>query len=334
MLYFYKKNYAVKNSFDLAPIVLFVYNRPWHTQQTLEALFLNDLADESQLIIYADGAKGNASDEEIEKINEVRSIIRMKSWCKSVEIIESPINKGLANSIIEGVTKIVNHYGKIIVLEDDIVTSESFLIYMNNCLNMYLTDDAVMHVSGYMYPTRYNKRLPNTFFLRSISCWGWGTWSRAWEKFEKNPKQQIELLNKRNLWHAFNVAGSNDSFQKQLEQNETHEINTWAIFWYTTVFLNKGLALFPKTSFVQNIGHDGSGIHCFAFGSKRNPYYWDSLSKNVTLNKRKLTINKRHTNYLKKYFLQISKVDVKTTLRDKFYLFRKKFTHKKSSITE
>src|SRR5438045_2537788 len=114
---------------DLAPIVLFVYNRPKHTRQTLEALIKNDLADKSTLFIYADGAKKNASEEQVSRIAEVRKLLREKQWCNQVHIIEAEKNKGLTNSIVEGITSIVNKYGRLIVLEDDIDVSLGFLKY-------------------------------------------------------------------------------------------------------------------------------------------------------------------------------------------------------------
>ena len=147
----------------LAPIVLFVYNRPWHTEQTLNALMQNELADQSVLYIYADGPKENATEEQLKKIEEVRHVIRTKKWCKEVHIIESEKNKGLADSIINGVTEIVNKYGKVIVLEDDIVTSKGFLKYMNEALELYKEEDKVYHISGYMFPVKGNCLKP--FFI-------------------------------------------------------------------------------------------------------------------------------------------------------------------------
>ena len=127
----------------LAPIILFVYNRPWHTEQTLRALMANELAAKSELYIYADGPKPNATDEQLQKIHEVRQLIRQEQWCDKVHIVESEKNKGLADSIIGGVTEIVNKYGKIIVLEDDIVPTTGFLQYMNDALEMYKDDEQV-----------------------------------------------------------------------------------------------------------------------------------------------------------------------------------------------
>ena len=136
---------------DLAPIVLFVYNRPAHTLSVLESLKTNAFAAESILYVFSDGPKENASAEDFEKITKVRSIVKEQKWCKEVQLIESPINKGLAKSVIEGVTKIVNTYGKIVVLEDDLIVAEGFLKYMNDALNKFEKDEPVMQISGYCF---------------------------------------------------------------------------------------------------------------------------------------------------------------------------------------
>src|SRR2546423_14535813 len=146
----------------LAPVSLFVYNRPWHLKQTLESLEKNFLSGQSVLYIYSDGPRADATPEQLQKIKEVRSLIRSKKWCKETYIIESETNKGLAKSIIEGVTELVNDFGKEIVLEDDLVLSPGFLKYMNEALTLYESEERVMHVSGYIFET--SLKLPETLF--------------------------------------------------------------------------------------------------------------------------------------------------------------------------
>ena len=182
---------------NLSPIVLFVYNRPWHTRQTLETLSKNILADQSKLYIYADGPKENATDEQLRKINDVRKLIREKNWCREVEIIEREKNIGIENSTITGVTEIVNKFGKIIVVEDDIVTSVGFLKYMNEALDLYEKYEKVMYISGYMFPVK--AKLPETFFLPITSYWGWGTWARAWKEFHSSGQQLKETISANKL---------------------------------------------------------------------------------------------------------------------------------------
>ena len=149
-------------------------------------------------------------------------------------------------------------YGRIIVLEDDIVTSPYFLKYMNEALNRYEDEERVMHISGYIYPIKKDG-LPDTFFLRFTPCWGWATWKRAWRYFERNPEKQVKLLNRKQIVN-FNFNNSVD-FWDQLILNLEGKLYTWAIFWYLTVYLNNGLSLFPRDSLTKNIGADGSGTH-------------------------------------------------------------------------
>ena len=183
-----------------SPIVLFVYSRPWHTQQTVEALLKNELASESELFVFCDGAKSNASAEDKQNINEVRNYIRsIKEMCpshstgcsfKSVIIYESNNNKGLADSIISGVTEIVNKYGKIIVVEDDIVTSPYFLRYMNDALNFYVDNKSIFSVNSFNpIPPDFIKT--DVFTLKFMHCWGWSTWSDRWKFFEKKNRGNL-----------------------------------------------------------------------------------------------------------------------------------------------
>lgn len=240
---------------SLAPIILFVYNRLDHTRQTVEALKNNILASQSELIIFSDAAP--TAEVEV-RVREVRTFVRQVSGFKKVSVVERERNFGLAANIINGVTQLVNIHGKVIVVEDDIVTSPFFLSYMNDALEFYKDAPRVMHVSGYMYPIN-TEGLEDVFFLRSTSCWGWGTWSRAWKNFEKKPVSLLSKFN-RKMIREFNLDGAYN-YWKQLELNLEGKIDTWAIFWYASVFLNDGLSLHPKCSFVTNIGHEGSGVH-------------------------------------------------------------------------
>jgi len=240
---------------NLAPIVLFTYNRPWHTIQTVEALKKNELAQDSELFIFSDGWK-NENDKP--KVLEVRDYLKTIDGFKKVTIIEKDKNWGLAANIIDGVTKIVNEYGKVIVLEDDLVTSPFFLKFMNEALMRYKDEEKIMHISGYMHPIR-KKGVPDTFFLKPTSCWGWATWKRAWKYFERDPEKQINLLNKKQK-RDFNLNNSYD-YWLQVKLNYKGKLYTWAIFWYLSVYLQGGLSLHPRDSLVKNIGLDASGTH-------------------------------------------------------------------------
>lgn len=236
-----------------APIALFVYNRPAHTRQTVEALQKNDLAKDSDLIIFSDAPKSEA---QTEAVNEVRQFIRRTDGFKSVTIVERETNFGLARSIIDGVTRLCEEYGRVIVLEDDLVTSPHFLRFMNDALDMYAHEDRVMHISGSTYPIESME--DETFFLRIPLCWGWGTWDRAWRHFSKSNDVMLKFDQK--MCRDFNFNNTYH-YWEQLELNKKGTINTWFVFWYAVLFLRSGLSLFPGKSLVRNIGMDGSGVH-------------------------------------------------------------------------
>lgn len=237
------------------PVALFVYNRPEHTKRTLEALAKNNLADKTELFIFADGPKNK---EDHFKISQIKKIVLNQNGFKSIKMISRSSNYGLAKNIILGLNEILLNYTKVIVLEDDILTSREFLTYMNHFLNFYENQSEVMHISGHMYNIDVSG-LEDTFFLQLGTCWGWGTWSRAWEKFNKN----YSLLSDdfKNLKFKFNLDNSY-KFTNQLELNQKGKMNTWAVFWYQSIFLNNGLSLHPKVTLTQNIGFDNSGDNC------------------------------------------------------------------------
>lgn len=242
----------------LAPIVLFVYNRPTHTQKTLHALAENDLACESDLYIYSDAAK---SVEDKLNVLAVRKLIKNIQGFKSVTIIEAEQNLGLASSIIQGVTHICEIHGRVIVLEDDLVVSSKFLEFMNAALDKYDLEKKVWHISGWNYPIDYHG-LPSVFFWRAMSCWGWATWSDRWLHYTKKPNELFERYHSNRSWiKYFNLDGGYD-FWSQVVDNVKGRKSTWAIFWFATIIEKKGLCLNPSITYVSNIGLDGSGENC------------------------------------------------------------------------
>ena len=240
---------------NLAPIILFVYNRLTHTCQTIEALKKNILANKSDLIIFSDAPK---SEVQTKAVRELREYIHQIEGFKSITIIERDKNWGLANSIIDGVTSVVNQYGRVIVLEDDLVTSPYFLQYMNDGLNIYEKNEDVASIHGYVYPIEGQ---PEIFFLRGADCWGWATWKDQWAVFEPDGAKLLDELKRKKLINRFDF---NDTYaySKMLADQIIGKNNSWAVRWYASAFLNNKYTLYPGKSLVLNIGNDGSGTHC------------------------------------------------------------------------
>lgn len=241
---------------NIAPIALFVYKRLEHTKKTIESLKLNHLAKESELFIFSDGAKdGNPQ----EQVAQVREYLKTIDGFKSVIIIEREHNFGLAKSIISGVTEIIDKYGKIIVLEDDLVTSPYFLKYMNDSLNFYENNGEIISIHGYIYPVE--KNLPETYFIKGADCWGWATWKRGWDLFEEDGKKLLDNIRKQKLSYKFDINGAYPYTRMLMDQVEG-KAKSWAIRWYASAFLHNKLTLYPGVSLIQNIGFDESGTSC------------------------------------------------------------------------
>ncbi len=265
-----------------APIVLFTYARPDHTQKTLDALAANALAKESDLYIFCDGpknekaAKGNA---------EVRRIIAAESEnnrFRSITLTISEVNKGLANSVIGGVSEIVHKYGSCIVVEDDLITSPYFLTYMNDCLETHKNDKRIWSISGFTYPLKALENCPSDTYLSYRACsHGWATWADRWDladwKVSNYDKLKYNLLER----YRFN-RGGNDLF-RMLWHQMRGERDSWAIRFCYSQFVNNMYCVYPRVSLVHNIGNDGSGTHCGDLGEK--------ASKNTLTNIEKLDLN-------------------------------------------
>ena len=292
----------------LAPIILFVFNRPEHTRKTLLSLKGNELAKDSLLIIYVDGLKFNSTEEQKERNEAVKKVIREEVWCKEVVIIESENNKGLAKSIVDGVTENVRKYGKVIVLEDDLITDRFFLKFMNDGLDMYEFEDSVACISGYIYPVK--NILPNTFFIKGADCWGWATWERSWDLYDDNGSRLLEQLEDKKLSFDFNFFNSYpyiDMLKDQIDKKN----NSWAILWYASAYLRNKLTLYPGKSLIQNIGIDGSGIH----SGESNLFDVEILNQEVILEKIPVLENVSAKKNISEYFHVIFKVNKVTFLK-------------------
>lgn len=275
-----KSNYIM----EYAPIALFAFDRPYHTEQTLEALSRNKLADKSSLFVFLDGPKKNASEEQINRIQSVYKLFQKKYSFKEIQIVKRSSNKGLADSIVEGVTEVVNRFGKVIVLEDDIVTSPGFLNYMNSALDMYENEKQVMQVSGYIYPNKLQKE-NGTSFLKIMSCWGWATWKDRWEHYEHDAEKHVSLIDSKQKIKKFDIEGD-AYFSEQLSKNSKGDLYTWAVRWYASWFGKGGTCLYPHKSLVKNIGHDGTGENC-----NENDVFFDGTVDHIDLTRKKVKEN-------------------------------------------
>ena len=257
---------ATPHSGGRAPVARFVYNRPDHTRQTLAALRANTLAKETPLYVFADAPRDEATRAAHE---EVLECVRDVQGFASVTLIRRECNLGLAHSIIDGAGVLCARHGRVIVLEDDLVTSPHFLRYMNDALDHYAHDEAVGCISAYMYPVNVPAGMPDTLLLPFPMSWGWATWSRAWQLFEPDGRALVQQLEARGLTAAFDRVGPGN-FMRMLNDQIAGRNNSWFIRWHASLFLAGKLSLAPVRSTIHNIGLDGTGVHCSSW--RFDPY--------------------------------------------------------------
>lgn len=256
----------MKNN-KFAPVLLFVYKRLDTLKLTVASLQQNYLAGESELFVFSDAAK--TSDDQLQ-INKVRDYIRTIDGFKHVYVYEADKNLGLATSIINGVTKIINEYTKVIVLEDDLQTSSNFLAYMNQALDFYQHNRKVFSVAGYTIPVIVPKEYSHqTYFLPRASSWGWATWKDRWENIDWQVSSFSEFKKDKTKIRAFSAGGSDMYGMLQKQMNGV--IDSWAIRWCYDQYRSGTYTLCPTKSKVKNIGFNNMATHTNVFNRYETP---------------------------------------------------------------
>jgi hypothetical protein len=241
----------------LSPVCLFTYNRPYETIKTLEALQKNHLAPRSELFVFSDGPKNEKAAPAVEK---VRGHIRGISGFKSVTLFESDMNKGLANSIISGVTKVIDLYGSVIVLEDDLVTSPNFLDFMNSALAFYADNGKIFSISGYTLDLPSLRNNPgDSYVAYRASSWGWGTWKDRWDAVDWKVKDYDRF--KYDLSQQIRFMRGGSDMPLMLWKQMNGRIDSWAIRWCFDQFKKDLLTVFPVRSKVINTGTGENATH-------------------------------------------------------------------------
>ena len=246
----------MNNIDELAPIALFVYNRPEKAQRCIESLKNCEGFKQSKIIVFADGPKDLKDKKSTDK---TRAVVKGLLNDNNSVFYFKENNFGLANSIYRGVNKVLQKHEKIIVVEDDLIFNKGFLTFMNSSLNKYKEVNEIFQISGHVYGNNEMRYLNSGFFSTNTNSWGWATWRRAWKYFDEkifnsNPKLKLSEV------YSFNIE-NNYNYNKILEYQSRGKVDSWAIKWYYIVFMNSGKVFYPNVSLVKNCGFDGSGTH-------------------------------------------------------------------------
>jgi hypothetical protein len=243
---------------DSIPLLLFAYNRPEHTRQTVEALRANIGASDTVLHVYCDGPK---DDSQAATVAAVRSYLRGVDGFKSLVLVERDHNMGLARSVITGVTDLLESHPAVIVVEDDLVTSPDFLKFMNAALTTYQSRSDIFSITGYNYPLPIPITYPQDAYLSyRSSSWGWGTWPDRWRKVDWAVSDFDQFLEDKKQLALFARGGSDllPMLKKQMES----KLDSWSIRFDYAHFKHDATCLHPVRSRLRNIGFDGTGVHC------------------------------------------------------------------------
>lgn len=239
------------------PVAVFTYNRPEHTNRALDALSKCRDIDACEFYFFSDGPRIDSAGQDVEA---TRSVLRKWEKLLEAKIIKQQSNIGLAKSIVAGVSDLCEHYGRVIVVEDDLIVSPDFLHFMIHSLDHYKDEPRVMQVGGFTISPPEGLTT-DAFLLPVTSTWGWGTWQRAWQNFAWMPKD-LDVARKDHQWlNLFDLHGAG-SFSSMLEDRLAGRNDSWGILWWYAVSRSNGLVLYPSRSLVWNGGFDGSGIHC------------------------------------------------------------------------
>lgn len=243
-----------------APIVLFVYNRPEHTRNNLEKLNAADGADESILCIFSDAAKNQTAEENVNKVRRIIADFSLHSRFKEVKLVLGEKNKGLAQSIIDGVTELMKQYHRVIVLEDDITVSKDFIQYMNDALDHYEQEHSIWAISGYTFPMKALKSYPHDIYLARRGCsWGWATWEDRWVTVDWQVKDYESIKFDLRKRIEFGKWGRDMPFM--LDANAYGLNHSWAIRWCYAAYKQDKYTVYPVESRISNNGVDGSGTN-------------------------------------------------------------------------
>lgn len=253
---------------EYSPVVVFAYSRADKIEKCLECLEKCPEAAYTDLFIFCDGPKGEKDRSKVTAVQSFCKEYEGRSRFKKVDVRLSEVNRGLAESIISGVTEVVNEYGRVIVIEDDLAAFPTMLSFLNEGLNMYADEKKCGSVSAYTYPMKCLKDYEDTvFFTRKAECWGWATWADRWDNASWKNTDFTKYLNNRKERLRFESLEA--GLDRLMYLQHKGKIDSWAIRWVYYLYQKELLTAYPTRSRILNEGADGSGTHFSGSGGIR-----------------------------------------------------------------
>lgn len=287
-------------NFDQIAILVLGFNRPIHLRKLLQSLEKSLLIDQLDIFINIDGPRNQKETKLVENSVKVANNFKDRINTKTY-IIENKTNRGLSNSVIRSVSDIFDSYEGIIVLEDDLIISENGIDFFIKGLRNYVDSPLVGSICGYSPPKMTISE--DTYFINRADCWGWATWKDRWRKIEWDAGRLIDKIEGNNLKFEFDYFGSFPFFQ-MLKDNYEKRIDSWAIRWQASMFLDELLTLYPRCSMVVNRGHDNSGSNSPRTNKYRTDLNVDSINKFDSIEIKENIIARNEWIEFYKYILQ------------------------------
>lgn len=306
---------------DYAPIVMFVYNRADHFTQTYEALAKCPEAKNSILYIFSDGAKNDNAKPQVEQVRQTAKVFAKRHNFLEMIISESVENQGLAKSVINGVTKVIDKHGSVIVVEDDCVPSPFFLSFMNRALQFYKDDSRVGSIAGYAPPIVFPETYQSDVFAAYRSCsWGWATWKEVWDQVDWNLTYMQDFYQNPEMIKKLNSFG-NDRFMR-LYRNAVSNANSWSVKFGAHHIKNNLLTIYPRYSYISNIGCDETGVHSKSADAEKMRVDLNKSIPKPTLEK--VTVNPIIQKFFKKHYSGGKLSDIKRSIAVKYIVLKEK----------
>lgn len=243
-----------------APLVLFVYNRPEHTERVLNCIDKLPEAKDTDLYIFSDAPKNGKATEQVYQVRDLIDRYKAVSRFASVHIEKAKQNRGLAPSVIAGVTDIIHRYGRVIVIEDDLILSNDFLHYMNETLEYYADKEKIWGISGYTFPMKALENYPHDVYMTVRGCsWGWATWADRWDSVDWEISDYSKF--KFNIFKRKSFARWGKDLPTMLDCYMCGRMRSWAIRWCYSAWKQQKMVVYPKESRISNGGTDGGGTN-------------------------------------------------------------------------
>jgi len=246
------------------PVLLLIFNRPDVTERVFAEI---RKLKPKRLFIAADGPRAHKPNDP-DLCLQTRNMVKDVDWDCEVKQLYRNDNLGCKLAVSSAITWFFSQVEYGIILEDDILPHPSFFPYMQEVLKRYKDDDRVMMVSGYNTQHGQKRSDASYYFSHYPHIWGWGTWKRAWDKYDVKIDRLAEFKRQNQIANLFDDPVVQEFWMDKFQMVHDNKYDTWDFQWVYTVFSEAGLCVQPNVNLVSNIGFDMNATHTTFSGAE------------------------------------------------------------------